>query len=130
MILIPAASFAQQYSQPIGPNDIGAPQGNVPSSGRITDVNVLATKLVNIGNLFIYLLITVAVIFIVWHVVIYLIRPGADDRKEAGKSIFYGILGLFIILSIWGLVNILLNTFGTNNNVPVDRIPSADFIRR
>ena len=120
----------QQYSQPIGPNNIGAPQGNLPISNQIKDVNSLAEKLVNIGNLFTYLLIALAVIFIIWHVVIYMIKPGEGDRSEAAKSIGYGILGLFIILSIWGLVNILIGTFGTNNNVPTDRIPNANFLNK
>lgn len=82
----------------------------------ITDVNSLSSKLINIGNLFTYLLIALAVIYIIWNVVMYMIKPGEDDRKVAGKAILYGIVGLFVILSIWGLVNILVGTFRT---VPV-----------
>jgi hypothetical protein len=39
-----------------------------------------------------------------------------DEKKAAAKDkIIYGIVGLFIMISVWGLVNILVNTFGLNN---------------
>ena len=84
-------------------------------SGNINSVNSLAERLINIGNLFTYLLIAAAVIFIIWHVVVYLIKGGSDEeaRGKASSSILWGVVGLFIILSIWGLVNILMNTFRT-----------------
>ncbi len=89
---------------------------------NITDVNSLATKLRDLGNLFTYLLIAAAVIFIIWNVVFYLIKGGEEDaRKKASSSILWGVVGLFIILSIWGLVNILMNTFRTqtgNTQIP------------
>ncbi len=83
---------------------------------KITDANTLANKLVNLANMFTYLLIAAAVIFIIWNVVVYLIKGGSDEeeRKKASSSILWGIVGLFIILSIWGLVNILMNTFKTD----------------
>ena len=85
------------------------------TSTSINNVNNLADKLVSLGNMFTYLLIAAAVIFIIWHVVIYLIKGGSDEeaRGKASSSILWGVVGLFIILSIWGLVNILMNTFRT-----------------
>lgn len=80
----------------------------------ITDVNSLTVKLSGIGNVVIYLLVALAVIFIVWNVVMALIK--GDDpaaKKLALGNIGYGLLGLAIIVSIWGLVNILIGTFRT-----------------
>lgn len=88
----------------------------------IKNVNDVATRLRDLGNLFTYLLIAAAVIFIIWNVVVYLIKGSEEDaRKKAASSILWGVVGLFIILSIWGLVNILMNTFHTetgNNQIP------------
>jgi predicted PurR-regulated permease PerM len=85
------------------------------ATAPINNVNDLAKKATDLGNLFTYLLIAAAVIFIIWHVVIYLVKGGSDEeaRKKAGSSILWGIVGLFVILSIWGLVNILKNTLNT-----------------
>ncbi len=89
----------------------------------ITDVNSLTEKLVGIGNLVTYFLVALAVIFIIWNVVFFLIKGSSDEtaRKNAIKAIISGIVGLFIILSIWGLVNILIGTFRTtptNTQIP------------
>lgn len=104
----------------------------------ITNVNNLSTRLIGIGNMVAYILVALAVIYIIYNVVQYIIKPSGDDRKEAGKSIIWGIVGLFIIVSIWGLVNILTNTFKTtptnqaipnlgnnvsNGGIPANQIP-------
>lgn len=81
----------------------------------INNVNDLGVKAADIINTVTYLLVAVAVIFIVWNVVRYLILPsGAEGKAAVGGNILWGIVGLFIIVSIWGLVNILTNTFATN----------------
>ena len=80
----------------------------------ITDVNGLSSRIIGIGNIVAYLLVSLAVIFIIWNVVIYLIKSSGDEGKsKAGMNILWGIVGLFVIVSIWGLVNILTNTFKT-----------------
>jgi hypothetical protein len=79
----------------------------------ITNVNNLSTRLLGIGNIVIYILGSLAVVYIVWNVVQYFIHGESAKRKEAGINILLGIVGLFVIVSIWGLVNILTNTFKT-----------------
>lgn len=80
----------------------------------VTDVNTLTEKLVGIGNIVLYLLIALAVIFIVWNIVMVLIK-GSDPAKksEAMKAVGWGVVGLAIAVSVWGLVNILTGTFRT-----------------
>lgn len=91
--------------------------------GQITNVDTAVTKFGIIGNTVISILITIAVIWIIVHVVRYLIAGGEEERKKGGMAILWGIVGLFVILSIWGLVNILTNTFDTQRNIPINRFP-------
>jgi hypothetical protein len=95
---------------------------------QIKNVNSLANRLAGIGNIITYLLVGLAVIYIIWNTVQYLIKPNSAERSEAVASIGWGILGLFIIVSLWGIVNILVNTFYTDPNVPRNRFPNADFV--
>ncbi len=90
----------------------------------ISDINAVANKAVNIGNLVIGLTISLAVIWIIIGVFRYVIAGGKneDDRKKGGMDILYGVVGLFVILSIWGLVAILRNSFRTQDQVPVGEI--------
>jgi hypothetical protein len=77
-------------------------------------------KFTSLGNSFITIVISLAVIWIVVNVFVYLIAGSEDKRKEGGLRILYGVVGLFVILSIWGLVAILKNSFGTGNNTPTE----------
>lgn len=103
-----------------------APALALAQTAPITDVNSLSTKLINLGNLFTYLLMAAAVIFIIWNIVKYLIAGGEEDRSAALKNFIWGIVGLFLIISIWGIVNILLNTFRTTP--PPTTIPQVQNI--
>jgi len=92
---------------------------------QLNDINSVAMKATNIGNLVVRLAISFAVLFIIISVVRYLIA-GSDDeeaRKKGGQAILYGVIGLFAILSIWGLVYLLTNSFQFGQNrLPEDRV--------
>lgn len=98
---------------------------------QVTDVNVLFTRLTTLGDAVIYILVALAVVFIVYNIVIYFIKgDGSADRASAGLSIWWGIVGLFIIVSLWGLVNVLLGTFPTKNTIPDNvRFPNVNFVK-
>lgn len=82
----------------------------------VRNANDVVEKTMSLINSGIGVLIAVAVLFIVWHAVNLVMNGGSEDkRKEAQNSILWGVVGLFVILSIWGIVNILSNTFGTGN---------------
>lgn len=103
----------------------------VASAQAITDVNSLTYKLTNIGNVVIEILIAFAVIYIVFQAVRYIVSgDDSEKRKEIGKGILWGIVGLFVILSIWGLVRILTNTFRTDTNAPVNQFPQVNYPRQ
>ena len=71
------------------------------------------------------LLIAFAVIILLIAIVNY-IRAGEDEEKrgKAKSLMIYGIIGLFVMVSIWGLVAILSGTFNLNNDIPdIDVLP-------
>lgn len=91
----------------------------VTSQAPITNFDSLVLKLTQMGNVFIELLIAFAVIWIIFNAVRFIIASDDSKRSEYRNSILWGIVGLFVILSIWGLVRILTNTFRTDNtNIP------------
>lgn len=67
-------------------------------------------------RLAIYLIIALAVLTFVWNVYRYFFTE--KDKKEAGMYVLYSTIGFFVILSLWGLVNILTNSFKLDNNQP------------
>ena len=88
----------------------------------LTDINTVAGKATNIGNLVVELAISLAVVWIIVSIVRYLIAGGEEGRSKGRDAIVYGVVGLFVILSIWGLVYLLTNSFRTQNTVPQGEI--------
>jgi len=103
----------------------------IASAQAITDVNSLTYKLTNIGNVVIEILIAFAVIYIIFNVIRYIMKADKPEERNAiGGAILWGIVGLFVILSIWGLVRILTNTFRTDTNAPVNQYPQVQYPRQ
>ncbi len=90
------------------------------------NINDVSDKFINLGNTFLQLLIAFAFIWIVFNVVRYLIvgADSEDKRKTAKQAIVWGVIGLAIILSIWGIVNVVIKTFVFDNNTaPTSQFP-------
>jgi fumarate reductase subunit D len=73
-----------------------------------------------INGLLVPLIFALAFIVFIFGVFRYFIMGGHDEEKrESGKNlIFYGLIGFFVMVSVWGLVHILTGTIGLTNNVP------------
>ena len=65
----------------------------------------------------IYLIMAFAVLTFVWGIYNYYLKPDAD-RGEAMNYVLYGTIGFFLMLSFWGLVNIIKNTLDLDNTAP------------
>jgi hypothetical protein len=57
---------------------------------------------------------TLAFAVFIWGVVRYFFIHGNEDasREEGRQFIFWGIVGMAVLFSVWGLVNIMLSTLG------------------
>ncbi len=66
-----------------------------------------------------YLIIALAVVMFVWNVFQYFIKSDdVAEKKEAAQYVMWSVIGFFVILSLWGLVNIVKKTFNLEDNVP------------
>jgi hypothetical protein len=80
-------------------------------------------------NTIVPMLITLALIYFFWGLALYIKEAGNDaDRKKAVAIMLNGVLALFVMVSVWGLVNLLSRTFlsGVNTtNVDLPQIPTS-----
>lgn len=55
-----------------------------------------------------------AFVAFVWGVVSYFFLNGGDEKKreEGRQFVLWGILGMVVLLSVWGFVNLVLSTLG------------------
>jgi len=70
-------------------------------------------------------LIALAVVYFVWGVVQFVISNDEEAKTTGRNRIIFGIIGLAVIIGLWGLVSLLSNTFGLNNsaNVQLPTVP-------
>ncbi|MFA5934627.1 MAG: pilin [Candidatus Paceibacterota bacterium] len=70
----------------------------------------LADKVSELFNKALPLLISFAVIYFAWQVIQYTIAGDEGKKENAKMGILWGIVGLFVIVSVWGLVGFLGDT--------------------
>lgn len=81
-----------------------------------------------IGNLFDYILpvlITLGVLYFIYGVVMYVIAGGEEAKTKGKDSIIYGLIGLAVIVAMWGLIYIIVDTFGVEDSPA----PSSGYLR-
>ena len=95
------------------------------SGGSITTIQGLLCKFSEILNAIIPVLIALGVVYFVWGVISYVIGSDEEAKKKGRDRIIYGIIGLAVIIGVWGLVRILNNTFGLGNvqNIQFPTVP-------
>lgn len=70
--------------------------------------------------------IGLAVLSFLWGVFQYMTAKEEDDQKKARSFMLYGIIGLFVMVSVWGLVNLLGDTLNLSNATPTaPRVPEV-----
>lgn len=64
------------------------------------------------------IVIGIAVLTFLWGVLNYVTASDDAKQKEARGIMMYGIIVLFVMVSVWGLVNLLGDTLDLNANAP------------
>lgn len=85
---------------------------------QTTDIPTIITKIGDILKSIIPILVTLAMAYFIWGVIKYVIAGGEEDKKKGREVMIYGLIGLTVIIGIWGFVNILIGFFGGAGTTP------------
>ncbi len=67
-------------------------------------------------NTLVPFIVGLAVLTIIWGLFNYVAGAGDEEKRAQAKQyIIWGIIGVFLMLSVWGLVNVLVNSFSLEN---------------
>lgn len=95
----------------------------IPDNSNVSDVIVWLHQLIN--EYVIPLLFVLATVAFIWGVIQYYLNPANEEKRKKGKEfIFGGLIALFVMLSVWGIVRILSATFDVDNSIPFE-LPEA-----
>lgn len=72
-------------------------------------------------NPLIIFLFALAVVYFLYGLAEYFLKGDSKDMKElSGKRITYGLIGMFIMVAVYGILNTYLNTID-ENRIKIDR---------
>ena len=81
-------------------------------AATVRDFKGLICLLVGFINPIIILLTGVAILAFLWGVTRYIYYAGNETKKQEGRdTMVYGLIGLFVFFSFWGIIRIVQNTF-------------------
>lgn len=67
-------------------------------------------------NPLIVLLFALAMVYFIYGIARYLLSPGNEEVRKTSKShMLWGILGMVIMISVFGILSLIMNTFGIEN---------------
>ena len=97
---LPVMSFAQAVTANTAP----------ASNGLLGLVLLLGTWV----SAILPLIISLGVVWFIWNVFRYAIAGNEDDKAIAKQQMIWGLFGIFVMVSVWGLVAILQATLFGN----------------
>lgn len=100
----------QQQNSPAG--QVAAQSAAAHACDDLDGIGNIICRVKQILDLIIPVLMALGLIYFIWGVVEYMIGGGDEAKKKGRDHIIYGLIGLAVIVGVWGLVNVVTKTFG------------------
>lgn len=110
MMSAPVVALAQVQIQ-----SGGACSGLIGTGTTQGGVKEIICRVGDILSTIVPVLMVLAIIYFVWGVINYVIASDEEAKKAGRDRIIYGVIGLAVIVGVWGLVKIVQDTFGFDN---------------
>lgn len=88
----------------------------IASAQTISDTLIFLSVILNgiIG-----LFITLAIVVFFWGLIRYLWSMGPEEAHEGIKIMFWGVVAIFVMVSIWGIIQLLQRSLRVQSTDPV-----------
>jgi len=95
-------------------------------AGRLDNIVLLVQSAGNLVNVLIGFVIALATLVFMWGLIQYIASSDPEKQKSAKGYMAWGLIGLFVMVSVWGLVKFIQGAFfggDTIDTAPLE-IPS------
>lgn len=91
---------------------------SVASCKALSDLNSVVNCAIGFMQIAIYFLIAIAMVYTLYCAFRFI---GSDGEGKSGwrGAMLRGLIALFVMVSVWGILNILTNTFGFGSASPI-----------
>jgi hypothetical protein len=90
--------------------------GSGACGGVSQDANGILCRISALLNNVLPVLVALGIVYFVYGVVTYMIGDDEEAKTRGRDKIVFGVIGLAVILCVWGLVYVLINTFGVGRS--------------
>lgn len=80
-------------------------------------------------DLLVPVVVTLALIYFIWGIIRYVIAQSEENKADAKMHIIYGIIAMFVIVSIWGITNFIADYLGITPFTHYPIIPQLSPVR-
>ena len=92
----------------------------LPAVTYATGLQHTIATISGIINGIIPIVLAIAVLIFFWGLAMYLVNASDSDKRREGINImFMGIIAIFVMVSIWGIIRILQTTFKVEQSSPI-----------
>jgi hypothetical protein len=98
------------------------------AQGDFGEINTFVGKISSfINSTLIPLLFGVALLVFLWGIFKYFILGGGDEgsREEGKQLMLYAIIGFVVMVSVFGIVNLIANGLGFSDDEKIENIPDV-----
>jgi hypothetical protein len=114
LLALPFPAFAQF---PL----VQAFQGNPAYATPLGGVLAMILNLVSLAS---FIVGALALIWFFWGIIQYVLKgENIEKRAQSRDFMIYAVIGMFVMFSIWGLVNLVRNTFFRPGDPAVHLLP-------
>jgi len=93
-----------------------------PFVALAADLKSIVGTIRDLVNTIVPLFMVVAVAVFLWGIVKYITAAGDEEKAKAARGyIIYGLIGVFVMVCFWGIIQVVASTFGITpgGTVPV-----------
>lgn len=77
----------------------------------MTTSKIIGALITHIVQPLVKLMFIVAILVFVWGVVEMIMNASSEESRQKGtRHIMWGLIGLFVMLGVYGILNLLINT--------------------
>jgi predicted DNA repair protein MutK len=79
----------------------------------------LVNKIISYADSIVLLIVALALVVFLYGLFTYLVNSDDEGkRKDSISYIIAGLIGLFVMTAVWGLLSLLTGTFGVGLEIP------------
>ena len=99
----------------------------VASAQSLTNIPILISFVGDTLNRVIPIMIALTLIWFFWGLFNYVKEAGSKSHESGRRTMIAGLLALFVMVSVWGIIRLMQNTLGVSTApVSIPQVPQRN----